>query len=471
MLIVWQPRVNRAMSDQYQGLYHTFQWLVPTHFNIAQMCCQQWAANPSDARRVALYAHNAAGEPDTWSYARLGAAANQLANGLTRMGVKQGDRVAVILGQRAETVVAHMAIYTLGAIVVPLSPQAAPGMLSVRLRDAQARIAIVDSACVGQTMDALEAITTLQQIISIDFHNERTIAWRSLLARQPVDFRAPRTRASDPALLLYTNGGANPPKGVVLTHAALIGNLPGFVATHNWFPRNDDVFWTPADWASSAGLMNALLPTLYFGRPIVATPCSYTPEHAWSLIQRHNVRCVFFTAAALGDLKQAVADPRAQYRLPLRSIAVSGAPLDPALFDWCRTALGVTPNETYGLTEANHIIGNSHGKWPAQPGSMGRPIPGHKVAILDDQGLPLSVGEVGEIAVGRTDIHGEPDPVLYHSYWHCDAATQACAHGNWFRTGDLAWRDENGDFWYVGRKPVARATAPTRRPSAPTIRP
>jgi len=441
------------MSDQYQGLYHSFQWLVPSHFNIAQACCHQWASNPSDARRIALHSEDAAGNPDIWNYGRLGATVNQLANGLLRMGLGRGDRIAVILGQRAETLIAHMAAYTVGAIVVPLSTQSEPNTLSARLRNAEARTAIVDTTCDGDALTALERIPSLRQIISIDFNNEHTIAWHSLLARQSTDFRAIPIRADDPALLLYTTGTTRSPKCVVLSHAALIGNLPGFVAAHNWFPQPNDVFWTCADWSSSAGLMNAVLPTLYFGRPLVTMPHAYQPEQALALMTRHAVTCAFFPPCALDAMRQAVPEPRTKHPLALRSIAASGASLAPALFDWCRTALGVTPNETYGLTEANHIIGNSHAKWPAKPGSMGRPIPGHNVAILDNQGMPLSVGDVGEIALGRFDIHGAPDPVLYQGYWRDDASTRAGYIGNWFRTGDLAWRDENGDFWHAGRLP------------------
>jgi len=440
------------MSDQYQGLYHSFQWLVPGYFNIAQACCHQWASNPSDARRVVLHVDTADGTPDVWTYGRLGESVNQLANGLLRMGLGQGDRIAVVLGQRAETLIAHMAAYSIGAIVVPLSPQSSPDALAARLRDADPRTAIVDTACDGDALGALGRIRSLQQIISIDFHDDHTLPWRSLLARQPAEFRAAPTRASDPALLLYTSGATDLPKGVVLSHATLIGSLPGFVAAHNWFPQPGDVMWTCADWSSSAGLMGALLPTLYFGHPVVAMPQAHRPEQTLALMDRHAVSSACFSPTALDALRQAVPDPHAKYRLVLRSIAVNGAPLPPDTFEWCRTALGVTPNETYGLTEAYHIIGNSQAKWPAKPGVMGRPIPGHNVAILDDQGRPLSVGEVGEIALSRFDIHGAPDPGLYLGYWRDNAATQARDVGHWFRTGDLARRDENGDFWYAGRR-------------------
>jgi len=443
-----------AMSDQYQELYRTFRWLVPGHFNIAQACCHQWAANPSDARRVAFYGETTDGAADVWTYGRLGMAVSQLANGLLRMGLGQGDRLAIMLGQRAETLVAHMATYAVGAIAVPLSVQTSPDTLATRLHDAAPRTAIIDTTCSDDALTVLARTPSLQQIISLDFHDDQTIPWRSLLARQPTDLRLMPTRASDPALLLYTAGTNGPSKGVLLSHATLIGNLPGFVTAHNWFPQADDVLWTNIDWANRVALLGALLPTLYFGRPIVAMPQTYQAEQALALMAHHAVRSAVFSPAALDALRQDVPEPRVRHALALRSIAVSGAPLCPETFTWCRTALGVTPNETYGLTEANHIIGNSHAKWPAKPGSMGRPIPGHNVAILDDQGHPLPVGEIGEIALAHLDIHGAPNPILSQGYWRNNTATQMHHSGNWLRTGDQAWRDENGDFWFVGRQPA-----------------
>jgi len=446
---------GRTMSDQYQGLYHSFQWLIPSHFNIAQACCHQWASNPSDARRVVLHSEDADGHLETWTYGRLGTAVKQLANGLRRMGLGQGERVAVLLGQRAETLIAHMAAYSIGAIVVPLSTQSAPPALVAQLRDAEARTAIVDASCDGQVMAALERVASLQQIISIDFHNDYTIPWRSLIARQSADFHPTPTRASDPALLFYTADTSGSPQGVLLSHAALIGNLPGFVAAHDWIPRPGDVFWTSMDWSSNVGLMGGLLPTLYFGLPIVAMPAQ-APEQVLTSLARHAVRCILFSSSALDALRQhgiGAIEPR----LALRSIAVTGACLDPDLFDWCRAVLGVTPNASYGLTEAHHIIGQSQAKWPSKPGSMGRPIPGHNIAILDAQGQPLSVGDAGEIALGRFDIHGAPDPALCLGYWRNDDAMQARCVGNWFRTGDRAWRDENGDFWRA--EPMVKTSA------------
>ncbi|CAJ48779.1 acyl-CoA synthetase [Bordetella avium] len=439
------------MNDQYQSLYQSFRWLVPTQFNIADVCCHRWATSGADARRIAIFYEDEAGNREVWTYARLAEAANQLAHGLTKMGVERGDRIGVVLGQRPETVVAHMAIYSVGAVVLPLSPLFGPEALESRLRDSEARIAIVDAASRANLLAASEHCPHLHQIIGIGFADERVLPWRSLLARQPGEFKAVLTRASDPAILLYTSGTTGAPKGALLPHSVLIGNLPGFVASQNWFPKQGDVFWSPADWAWTGGLMDALLPTLYFGHPIVGARGRFSAERAFELMERYQVTNTFLFPTALKMMMKSVPEPRSRHRLALRAIMSAGESVGETVFNWCQDALGVTPNEMFGQTEMNYIVGNSHKRWPARPGSMGRPYPGHNVAVIDELGHAVAPGEIGEVALNRLDIHGHPDPVLFLGYWRKDAATADKYTGDWCRTGDLATVDADGYLWYAGR--------------------
>ena len=362
------------MNDQYQALYQTFRWLVPTQFNIAEACCHRWASSSPDARRIAIYYEDEAGNREVWTYARLAEAANQLANGLIKMGVNRGDRVGVVLGQRPETVVAHMAIYSVGAVVLPLSALFGPEALETRLRDSETRVAIVDHASSANLLAVSDHCPALQQIIGIGFADERVLPWRSLLARQPSEFKPVPTRSSDPAILLYTSGTTGAPKGALLPHSALIGNLPGFVASQDWFPKPADVFWSPADWAWTGGMMDALLPTLYFGHPIVGTR-GFSAERAFELMERYQVTNTFLFPTALKMMMKAVPDPRSHYQLALRAIMSAGESVGETVFGWCEKALGITPNEMFGQTEMNYLVGNSNKRWPAKAGSMGRPRP------------------------------------------------------------------------------------------------
>ncbi|HEY9278451.1 MAG TPA: AMP-binding protein [Eoetvoesiella sp.] len=439
------------MNDQYSELYSSYQWFVPSQFNIAQACVHRWAENPHEGRRIALYFEDEFGQREVWTYSRLAQTANQLANGLIKMGVSPGDRVAVIMGQRPETAAAYMAIFSVGAIATPLSALFGADGLSVRLRDAEARVAIVDASTGPDLIQAQQQCPLLTQIIGFGFQHDSIIPWRSLLARQPGTFKVRPTLSSSPALLLYTSGTTGSPKGALLAHSALIGNLPGFVASQNWFPQQGDIFWSPADWTWTGGLMDALLPTLYFGRSIVGTLGRFSAVRAFEILERYQVTNTFLFPTALKMMMKEVESPRQQYQLALRSIMAAGESVGEAVFQWCQEALGITPNEMFGQTEMNYLVGNSHQKWPAKPGSIGRPYPGHKISVLDTHGKPCPAGTVGEIALNRYDIHGHPDPILFLGYWRNQQATQDKFVNDWCLTGDLAKIDKEGYFWYSGR--------------------
>ena len=211
--------------------------------------------------------------------------------------------------------------------------------------------------------------------------------------------------------------------------------------------------------------MDALLPTLYFGREIVAYQGRFQPERAFELMQRHAVTHSFLFPTALKAMMKAVPKPTTRYRLRLRAVMSAGEAVGDAVFAWCRDELGVPVNEMFGQTEINYIVGNcarsldARGRsapgWPARPGSMGRPYPGHRVAVIDDDGQECPRGVPGDVAVHRRDIHGHPDPVFFLGYWKNDEATRAKFTGDpsnsWCRTGDTAVMDADGWLWYQGR--------------------
>jgi acetyl-CoA synthetase len=225
------------------------------------------------------------------------------------------------------------------------------------------------------------------------------------------------------------------------------------------------VFWSPADWAWTGGLMDALLPTLYFGRTIVASRDRFDPLAAFELMQRHRVTHAFIFPTALKAMMKAAPSPRDRYALTLQAIMSAGEAVGDAVFAYCRDGLGVTVNEMFGQTEVNYIVGNCtryfgadgqwHAGWPARPGSMGRPYPGHRVAVIDDAGNECPRGTPGDVAVHRRDVHGHPDPVFFLGYWHNEDATRAKFTGDpqdsWRRTGDMALMDDDGYLWYQGR--------------------
>ncbi|MGB2818871.1 MAG: AMP-binding protein [Burkholderiaceae bacterium] len=436
------------MRDQYRSLYENFRWHVPREFNIADVCCRRWSQETS---RIALHYEDERGNAASYTFAALQSDANRLSNALHSLGVHAGDRVAIVLPQSPETVVAHVAIYQMAAVAMPLSLLFGPDALEYRLHNSDTVVAIVDASALPAIASIRSRCPALRHLIVVGQGDGEGHEWSALLSKHSDRFELATTLADDPALLIYTSGTTGPPKGALMPHRALIGNLPGFVASQDWFPQKGDVFWSPADWAWTGGLMDALLPTLYFGFPIVGTRGRFSPERAFELMQRYRITSTFLFPTALKMMMKSVAEPRSRYTLHLRSMMSAGESVGGTVFAWCREALGLTVNEMFGQTEMNYIVGNSHLKWPARPGSMGRPYPGHRVAVIDDDGNPVPAGTIGEVAINRLDIHGEPDPIFFIEYWRNPRATRDKFTGDWSRTGDLASADKDGYLWYQGR--------------------
>ncbi len=451
-------------ADHHAHLHAHFRWAVPAQFNMAEVCCRRWAATPTLGRETALIAAGPDAPVRHHSRAELAEAANRLSNLLRGLGVQRGDRVAIVLPQRFETAVAYMAVLQLGAVGMPLSQLFGPEALAFRLQDSEAVVAICDELTLPNVLSVRAECPALRQVLGVGAAGARAdIDWDSALPMVQSRFELVPTLADDPAVLIYTSGTTGNPKGALIPHRALIGNLTGFVCSQNWFGfdpwdasvQSEAVFWSPADWAWTGGLMDALLPSLYFGRPIVGYTGRFTPEVAFELMQRHGVTHSFLFPTALKAMMKAVPSPKRRYKLKLQALMSAGEAVGDAVFAYCREQLGVTVNEMFGQTEINYIVGNCSRLWPAKPGSMGKGYPGHRVAVIDEDGNECPVGVPGDVAVHRLDVHGQPDPVFFLGYWKNEAATRAKYTGdpasNWCRTGDMATRDADGYLWYQGR--------------------
>jgi acetyl-CoA synthetase len=427
-------------GDSYEQVCRDFRWEIPARFNIGVASCDRHA---DGSRRPALIYEAPDGQIERFSFDDLKRLSKCCANALAGLGVRMGDRVGVLLPQRPETAIAHLAIYKLGAVAVPLFVQFGPDALEHRLTDSGAKALITDGENLSKIPTNLPDLATILVVEGDSGGNP--LFWPTL-ERASSAFVPADTASEDPALIIYTSGTTGRPKGALHAHRVLPGHLPGVQLPHDFFPQPGDLYWTPADWAWIGGLLDVLLPSLYFGVPVLAHRArKFDPEEACDLIARHGVRNAFLPPTALKMMRM-VPSPRARFGIDLRSVASGGEALGEDILAWSREALGVPVNEFYGQTEANLLVGNCASLYPVRPGSMGRPIPGHRIAVVSAEGEELPPGETGIVAVQR------PDPVMFLGYWHNPEATAAKFAGDWCLTGDVALRDDDGYIWYKGRE-------------------
>ena len=413
----------------------------PQRFNIATAAVDRWASVDPD-RVAILDLHGAV--PRTATFGLLRQRSDRLALALRRLGVAVGDRVAVFLPQGADAIVAQCALYKLGAIVLPLAAVFGADALAYRFADAGVSLAITDARGAARIAAIAPAPAALRTVISVDGRDGAVLGLDEILERETGDFAARDTAAEDPALMIYTSGTTGQPKGALHGHRVLAGHLPGLRFSHDGFPSAGDLMWTPADWAWAGGLLNAVLPALYHGVPVVARRGEgFDAEAVFRLLGDHPVTRAFIPPTALRLLRAAA--PEGCGALALRSVTAAGEALGVEKQDWARRALGCAVDDVYGQTECNYVLGSASARGAARPGAIGRATPGHRVAVLRPDGTACAPGEPGGIAVHR------PDPTLFLGYWDRPDATAAKFIGDWMTTGDQATMDADGYVTFLGR--------------------
>lgn len=431
-------------GNSYEEVVAKFRWEIPQHYNIGVDICDKWARQPD---RLALIYENESGKVEKYTFQDLKRLSNQLANGLKASGIGRGDRFGILLPQCPETAISHIAAYKIGAIAIPLFTLFGTDGLEYRLLNSEAKGIVTNNANLPKIMEIWENLPHLEVVIVTRGEKDDSVLdFGELIEKGSADFRPVQTRADDPALIIYTSGTTGPPKGALHAHRVLLGHLPGVEFPHNFFPQKNDFFWTPADWAWIGGLIDVLFPSWHHGIPVLAHRAKkFDPEEAFHLIARYKIRNAFMPPTALKLMRQ-VNNPPSRHKFAMRSIGSGGETLGEELLDWGKDVFNLIINEFYGQTEVNLVVGNCTEVMTNLPGSMGRAVPGHIVAVIDDSGQSVPAGTAGEVAIQR------PDPVMFIEYWKNPEATEAKYVGDWCLTGDLAKQDDAGYFWFVGRK-------------------
>ncbi len=435
--------ITRASS--WEAVRAAHRWDLPAKYNLAWDMCEKWAVSEPD--RLALI--DVANQSRAYTFRDLSRLSSRLANVLQAHGIGRGDRIGVLLPQVPETVVAHLAAYRIGAIILPLFTLFGEDALKFRIENSGTRAVITDAANLPK-IDAIRGdLPALERVWSIDGAGPDTRALHADMDTASDQCAIVDTTPEDPAVVCYTSGTTGPPKGALLAHRVCMGHVPGTQMVHDFWPHAGDRIWTPSDWAWLGGLGNIMMPALRFGVPLIACRFDrFDPEAAFDLISRQGVTNSFLAPTALKLMRQVPGAER--FRGHLRSIASGGESLGASILEWGQETLGVTINEFYGQTECNPVIGSNASILPPRPGAMGKPLPGKDVCILGPDYTVLGPGQSGEIAIGVNDAS------MMLGYWQSPEKTaEKYVTGSdgqrWMLTGDVGEIDEDGYFWFASR--------------------
>lgn len=434
--------------NNFEELSLTFKWNIPEFYNIASDTVDQ----DNYQNRIALINFLQDGKIEEWSFIDIKRSANKLANVFDHFHLEANARVGIILGQCPETAVAHMACFKSGKISIPLFNLFGTEALHYRLLNSRASLVICDNIGLNKIFEIKDRLPDLKKIICIDSNDEKSnvFNFKKLLEQASDSYITKKTKASDPALIIYTSGTTGGPKGALLPHRTLLGHIPGVEIPHEFLSSSEpvtDLFWTPADWAWIGGLFDVLLPAWHFGIPVVSYRSQkFDPEVTFDLISKLEIKNTFLPPTALKMMKSF--NPNKTIKnLKLRTVGSGGEALGEDLLEWGKQILGVGINEFYGQTECNLTVSNCGAIMPTKQGSIGKPVPGHEVRIINENGeLIKEPGLDGEIIV-KSDT-----PVSFLKYWENDKATKQKVKDGWLYTGDFAYKDEEGYFYFKGRE-------------------
>jgi acetyl-CoA synthetase len=324
-------------KSTYGEVYQSFRWRIPEYYNIGVDVCDKWA---DERYRLALIYEDEGGRTEKFTFWDIKNLSNRLANALKAHGIAQGDPVGILLPQCPETAITHVAVYKIGAIAIPLFTLFGPDALEYRLSNSGAKAVVTDGANIEKLLQIRERLPELKLLFVTKGKSEAgVIDFWATLEKGASRFDPVPTKADDPALIIYTSGTTGPPKGALHAHRVVLGHVPGVEFFHNFFPKKEDVYWTPADWAWIGGLIDVLLPSWHHGVPVVAYRArKFDPEQAFHFIAKYGIRNAFMPPTALKMMRQ-VKDPHSRHDFQMRTIGCGGETLGEELLDWGRQVM------------------------------------------------------------------------------------------------------------------------------------
>jgi acetyl-CoA synthetase len=412
-----------SLISSYEEARASHSWQVPERYNIAADVCDR---HPRD--KPAMLHEDFRGNLRRIDWGEIQDNSNRLANVLVAHGVEPGDRVAMLLPPTPETAAAFFATWKAAAILLSMSVLYGDEGIRHRLADSQPRVLITD----GANADRIDR-SLVEQLLVLD---------EDLLGHGSTAFTCADTAADDPAQLYYSSGTTGLAKGILHAHRYLLAHEE-FTYCHD--VRDGELFHGMGEWAWAAGICPLLGPwRLGAVQAVYQREGGFDPHRQLEFLSRHQVTNVFATPTAIRSM-MSIADARQRYPQKFRIVCSAGEPLNPEAIRWFRDQYGITVLDFYGLTESYPLVAN-YPFMEVREGSMGKPMPGWEVAILDESERPLPSGERGEIC-----LKARSNPHYPLGYWNRPEDSREVFGGDWFHTKDAARMDEDGYYWYEGR--------------------
>jgi acetyl-CoA synthetase len=424
---------RRFHPAAYDEMVRRFRWEVPARYNLAADVLDK-----HEPSRLAMLWEDWQGNERRLTFGEMQSLANRAANVLREAGVERGDRVAVMLPPLPESAATFLAAYKLGAILLSLSILYGDDAIAHRLRDAGAKVVVTDAENRERIDRLRDELPDLERVLVVGEDYDRALASAS------DRFENVDTAADDPAQLYYSSGTTGLAKGILHAHRYLLAHNE-FELSHDL--REDEPFHSTGEWAWIAGIVPGILAPWRFGVPIVvfARKGGYDPGQTLAMVEKYGVGNMFTTPTALRAMA-ALGDVSSRFPgISLRIACSAGEPLNPEVIRWFRSQFGIDVFDYYGLTESYPLCANFP-TMEVRLGSMGRPMPGWDVQLLDEDERPVPQGETGEIC-----LRARSNPHYPIGYWQRPEETEETFGGDWFHTRDVARRDEDGYVWYEGR--------------------
>jgi acetyl-CoA synthetase len=425
---------------------------VNAAYNAVDRHVKTWRKN-----KVALYWE---GDNDSkkYTFADLSILSNKFANVLKNLGVKKGDRVFILLPRIPELYISFLGILKTGAIAGTMFSAFGPSGIKDRLQDSEAKVLITDTELKKRVDEIRFELPSLETIILTgkDVKAEKgVVSYEEEMNKASRNFEIEKTDAEDFSFMLYTSGTTGKSKGIVHAHYAIIQQH----ITAKWVLdlHEEDVMWCTADPGWVTGISYGILGSWSNGASLVVYEGRFDPAKWYSILEKYQVSIWYSAPTAIRMLMAAGNELPKKYDLSsLRYLCSVGEPLNPEAVKWSMEVLGLPFHDNYWQTETGGILVANYPSMPIKPGSMGRPIPGVKAAIVDDNGNELPVGKEGNLAI-------EPGwPSMMREIWKNPEKYKSYFKGKWYITGDRASIDKDGYVWFVGRTDDVIKTAGER---------